>query len=67
MLQHTSALSQDVGVAEVPDNFFCTGVSSVWSQRPLFLGAGLGSPLAFKVPSLAFSANLFLSYKKTYM
>lgn len=57
----TSALSHEVGVAEVPDIFLDVGTSSVWSQRPLFLGTGLGSPFAFKVPSLAFSANFFLN------
>lgn len=62
----TSALSHDVGVAVVPDGFLGVGASSVWSQRPLFLGAGLGSPFAFNVPSLAFSANFFLNCKYKY-
>lgn len=59
-------MSHDVGVAVVPDGFLGVGASSVWSQRPLFLGAGLGSPFAFNVPSLAFSANFFLNYKYKY-
>lgn len=58
----TSSLSH--GDESVGSLVFLAGVvspSEVWSQRPLFLGAGLASPFVtgFSVPSLAFSTSFF--------